>query len=72
VNADSDSLRTVEEMLADPDDYFTHQYAIRQREAEAKRSAERAQVRITWAPLLALVALLVLVYLLGYLIGSLI
>lgn len=76
MNPDSDSLRKATELLADPDAYFTRQRAIRERETQeylavrlAERAAQRPPLRLTWAPLLALVVLLILVGLLGYQIG---
>lgn len=77
MNTDSNSLRAAKEMLADPDAYFTRQRAIREHEAKdyvaarlADRVAQRPALRITWAPILALVALLVLAGLFGYELGS--
>lgn len=77
MNTDTDSLRAAKEMLADPDAYFTRQRAIREQEAKdyvatrlANRAAQRPPLRITWAPILALVASLVLASLFGYELGS--
>lgn len=77
MNTDSDARRAAKEMLADPDAYFTRQRAIREQEAKdyvaarlADRAAQRPALGIRWAPILALVTLLVLAGMFGYELGA--